>query len=51
VIVSPDGRQGVLLKDGDIVEVRDYGVPVSLVKAPSRGYFEVLRNKLKWGER
>ena len=51
VILSPDGQQGVLLKDGDIVEARDYGVPVSLVKAPSRGYFEILRNKLKWGER
>ncbi len=49
VILSPDGRQGVLLEDGDTVEVRDSGVPVSLVKSPSRGYFEILRNKLKWG--
>jgi NAD+ kinase len=51
VILSPDGQQGVLLNNGDVVEVRDYGVPVSLVKAPSRGYFEILRTKLKWGER
>jgi NAD+ kinase len=51
VILSPDGQQGVLLNNGDVVEVRDYRVPVSLVKAPSRGYFEILRNKLKWGER
>jgi NAD+ kinase len=51
VILSPDGQQGVLLNNGDVVEVQDYGVPVSLVKAPSRSYFEVLRNKLKWGER
>lgn len=51
VILSPDGQQGVLLNNGDVVEVRDYRVPVSLVKAPSRSYFEVLRNKLKWGER
>lgn len=51
VILSPDGQQGVLLNNGDVVEVRDYGVPVSLVKAPSRSYFEVLRSKLKWGER
>ena len=51
VVLSPDGQQGVLLKDGDVVEARDYGVPVSLVKAPSRGYFEILRTKLKWGER
>ena len=51
VILSPDGQQGILLNDSDVVEVRDYGVPVSLVKAPSRSYFEILRNKLKWGER
>jgi NAD+ kinase len=51
VILSPDGQQGVLLKDGDVVEAGDHGVPVSLVKAPSRSYFEILRNKLKWGER
>ncbi len=51
VILSPDGRQGVRLNSGDRVEVRDYGVPVSLIKLPSRSYFEILRNKLKWGER
>ncbi|MBI4525854.1 MAG: NAD(+)/NADH kinase [Deltaproteobacteria bacterium] len=51
VILSPDGQQGILLNNGDIVEAREYRVPVSLVKAPSRGYFEVLRTKLKWGER
>ena len=51
VFLSPDGQQGILLNNGDVVEVRDYNIPVSLVKAPSRGYFEVLRTKLKWGER
>jgi NAD+ kinase len=51
VFLSPDGQQGVVLKDGDTVQVKDYGVPVSLVKAPSRNYFEILRDKLKWGER
>lgn len=51
VFLSPDGHQGVLLNNGDVVEVRDYRAPVSLVKAPSRSYFEILRNKLKWGER
>ena len=51
VFLSPDGQQGVLLTDGDVVEARDYGIPVSLVEAPSRGFFEILRNRLKWGER
>ncbi|HEX9879475.1 MAG TPA: NAD(+)/NADH kinase [Candidatus Binatia bacterium] len=51
VFLSPDGQQALLLNDGDVVEARDYGVPVSLVKAPSRGYFEILRTRLRWGER
>lgn len=50
VVLSPDGRQGVLLQNGDTVEARDSGVPVSLIRAPSRSYFEILRDKLKWGE-
>jgi NAD+ kinase len=51
VFLSPDGQQGMQLQDGDVIEVSDYGVPVSLIRMPSRGYFEILRNKLKWGER
>ena len=51
VFLSPDGRQGILLNNGDVVEARDYGIPVILIKAPGRSYFEVLRTKLKWGER
>lgn len=51
VILSPDGQQGVQLNNGDKVEARDYGMPVSLIKTPSRRYYEILRNKLKWGER
>jgi NAD+ kinase len=51
VFLNPDGQQGVLLNNGDVVEACDYGIPVSLIKAPSRGYFEILRTKLKWGER
>ncbi len=51
VILSPDGQQGVRLNNGDKVEARDYGLPVSLIKLPSRSYYEILRSKLKWGER
>jgi NAD+ kinase len=51
VILTPDGQEGMRLNNGDVVEVRDYGVPVSLVKVPGRSYFEILRTKLKWGER
>ena len=51
VILSPDGQQGVRLNNGDKVEARDYGMPVSLIRLPSRSYYEILREKLKWGER
>jgi NAD+ kinase len=51
VILIPDGQQGVRLNNGDKVEAHDYGLPVSLVKVPSRSYYEILREKLKWGER
>jgi NAD+ kinase len=51
VILSPDGQRGIRLKNGDRVEMRDFGMPVSLIKIPTRSYFEILRKKLKWGER
>jgi NAD+ kinase len=51
VILIPDGQQGLRLDNGDQVEARDYGMPVSLIKLPSRSYYEILREKLKWGER
>jgi NAD+ kinase len=51
VILIPDGQPGVRLDNGDQVEARDYGLPVSLIKLASRSYYEILREKLKWGER
>jgi NAD+ kinase len=51
VILIPDGQPGVRLNNGDQVEARDYGLPVSLIKLPSRSYYDILREKLKWGER
>src|SRR5918999_324526 len=50
VILSPDGQQGVRLNNGDQMEARDYGLPVTLIKLSSRSYYEILREKLKWGE-
>ena len=51
VFVTYDGQSGYLLKNGDIVKVQRAPLPLRLVKAPARTYFEVLREKLKWGER
>lgn len=51
VFVTYDGQSGYILQQGDIVRVRKWDRMLRLVKAPMRGYFEVLREKLKWGER
>ena len=51
IFVTYDGQSGYLLHEGDIVRMRTSACALRLVKAPARGYFEVLREKLKWGER
>ena len=51
VFVTYDGQSGYTLNEGDVVRVRKSDRMLRLVKAPTRGYFEVLREKLKWGER
>jgi NAD+ kinase len=37
--------------DHDVVSVRRSARPIRLIRATSRNYFEVLREKLKWGQR
>jgi NAD+ kinase len=51
VFVTYDGQSGYPLQQGDWVRVRRSARTLRLVKAPARSYFEVLREKLKWGER
>jgi NAD+ kinase len=51
VFITYDGQSGYPLVEGDVIEVRKSERPLRLVKGPARGYFEVLREKLKWGER
>jgi NAD+ kinase len=46
-----DGQQGVPLQEGDIVQCRKSEYSVKLFKLPHRTFFQVLRAKLKWGER
>ena len=51
VILTLDGQEGHPLKGGDRVSIKRSGISVSLIKSPNRTYFDVLRNKLRWGER
>lgn len=51
VFVTFDGQQGFRLLAGDEVAVRRADRPIRLIKPSTRSYFEILRTKLKWGER
>jgi NAD+ kinase len=51
IYVTYDGQTGYPLQKGDAVRIRKAERPLRLVKAPARNYFELLREKLKWGER
>ena len=51
IFVTYDGQTGYPLHAGDIVRIRRSERALQLVKAPARNYFELLREKLKWGER
>ena len=51
VLLTVDGQQGKSLSDGDIVQCRKSEYKVKLLKLPERSFFDVLRTKLKWGER
>ena len=50
IFVTYDGQAGYPLQEGDVIRVRRSERRLRLVKAP-RSYFELLREKLKWGER
>jgi NAD+ kinase len=51
VMLTLDGQEGMPLLDGDKVEVRKSPNVVVLIGSPDRTFSEVLRSKLKWGER
>lgn len=46
-----DGQVGHRLQAGDLVRIRKSAHSVQLIKSPFKDYFEVLRTKLRWGER
>ena len=51
VHLTVDGQTGYALCEGDRVRVRRAEHPVRLLVPPDRNRFEVMRAKLRWGER
>lgn len=51
VVFTADGQVGMPLQGGDIVEVHISENSTRLVRSPFKDYFQVLRTKLRWGER
>jgi NAD+ kinase len=51
IFATFDGQHGFALAEGDEVTITRAPKPVRLVRSATRSYFEVLREKLKWGER
>ena len=51
VVFTADGQEGMPLQGGDVVELRKSNHCTLLIKSPSKDYFQVLRTKLRWGER
>ncbi|HEX5474351.1 MAG TPA: NAD(+)/NADH kinase [Vicinamibacterales bacterium] len=49
VFVTFDGQLAVRLSASDVVSIRRAGRSIGVVRSPSRSYFELLRDKLKWG--
>ncbi len=51
VFLTFDGQVGYRVEAGDLLVVRTSPDALSLIKSPHRSYYEVLRSKLRWGER
>ncbi|ACH39453.1 MULTISPECIES: NAD(+)/NADH kinase [Citrifermentans] len=51
VFLTLDGQVGMKLLSGDVVQITKAAHVTRLIQSRSKDYFEVLRTKLKWGER
>jgi NAD+ kinase len=51
VFLTLDGQVGFALRYQDVVWIKKADHMIQLIRPPERNYFEILRTKLKWGER
>jgi NAD+ kinase len=49
--LTVDGQVGIATHSEDIIRVRKSDSYIELIQPPQRNYYEILRQKLKWGER
>jgi NAD+ kinase len=49
--LTVDGQEAIALRVGDELHCRRSQYSVRLVRLGATGFFDVLRSKLKWGER
>jgi NAD+ kinase len=49
VILTLDGQIGYTMQTDDRIIIRKSSTTFNIVQPPNRNYFDVLRNKLKWG--
>jgi NAD+ kinase len=49
--LTVDGQEGLEVEDGDRVSFRRSPHPVEIVTSPFRNRYEILRAKLRWGQR
>jgi NAD+ kinase len=50
VFLTIDGQRGIPLQSTDRVRISRAKELLKLIQPPKKSYFEILRNKLKWGE-
>lgn len=50
VLLTLDGQTGVSLQENDTIRITRSPLCLPLIQPPQKSYFDILRNKLKWGE-
>ena len=51
VYLTVDGQVGLALKGEDRIRVRKSAIALELIESSNKNFFDILRKKLKWGER
>ncbi len=51
VMVTVDGQVGMKLNEGDTLICTESDHPIELIQPGHKNFFDILREKLKWGER